>query len=263
MAPQAKYLNYSAKNKSIEQLTFDKKRFQQEVENISEFLENEVQAEGGSFSFTSGDEDRTALIENITAIEEELQRIRNIVTPEQKLSKIEFGLERNRISREKLKDQEKETYNDKSISDDDRALRLAEIYSNYSSLISSDKKLKEGRHQVRNEMVQKSLTEVDEELDQGSMMLDRSDEEELKRAERLSIATLKLKELQNIGWSSDSGNEISDDNSDEIFGDEQCRMNKKGKNTNKLRCQKRFTTRQNRNRHEDRVHPGEAFWHEP
>ena len=124
--------------------------------------------------------------------------------------------------------------------------------------------MKEGRHQVRNEMLQKSLTEVDEELNQGSMMLDRSDEEELKRAERLSVATLKLKELQNIGWSSDSGQSSGDEATDtDVFGDEQCRMNKKGKNTNNLRCQKRFTTRQNRNRHEDGVHPGEAFWHEP
>ena len=254
MAPQEKYTTYTVIGKTIQELLQDLKQFQDEAEQITQFLDGDYAGEGGSISYRSGDEDRAQIIDNITLINNEINRLRGLETPDQKIEKVEFALGRNNVTRKKLQQQEKILADRDDLSEDDWNIEMAKIMSEYSELISSDEKLKKTKETFERQKLNANLSQEEKQIDKSYWSLDRSNQSELDRVRRLASVKSKLKELQRTSESDDSGS-----GDDDPRGPHQCRMvAKRGRG----RCQRRFGSRQNRDKHETKIHPNKDFWHE-
>ena len=226
-------MQLDVQGKSLDDLTEEKRSLQNRIDQIDTYLagpSRNVEAQPTRGNLIARRE-RTGLLAQIRIIEIEIERRQSEITAHDRLRQVNFELKMNDTIRERLQQEEETASNIGEIND---------IYEEYANLLKDDARLNKKKQEIQDEIMAERLTSVRKDINNNRMETSTKTEEGISRRKELLSNQLTLRRME----TRDHGNE----------GKEwQCRYPALGVNQ-RVRCPFRTRIRQNRIRHEQRMH---------
>lgn len=238
MASKHIYGQYSVQGKSINELSNDKVLIENEVKLLKEFMGNEAGKPGTTATWAFANAELLALNTDLTAINTEITRLNSIRSPDEETAAINYALQRNQQARERLLRQEQQA----NASPHKNRGETQDFYTEYRRLNEADRNLRERLAEIRERNLDKKMDALDKDWNNNIAQFDRSNDNELKRAEGLAQKWTQFKCLRD-------GTK---------YDEWQCRYES---NTATIRCPHTFVSKANRDKHESNYHRGQNFFY--